>query len=237
MRPACGDLPAQGGPSHRPPVRSGRAGSAEAKGRGVRQSGGLANGLTRCPRARPCLGLRCPRCFPSGRRGRPARASIRVLARGSWVTAGGGGREGRAVFADGGGGRRTCLRTRGGYGGGTAHAVPSPFSFPWTPGVDERGGVLRIGRRRPAGRGGRASRMPWVATAWVGDGRRVARPVPTPSASRPVPRTWGRGHSSHSSPRPSPPLQSNMGGGSPAPERCQLAGAVFCCGVTGYGPH
>lgn len=217
MRPACGDHPAQGGPSHRPPVRSGRAGSAEAKGRGVRQSGGLANGLTRCPVPAPASASQRPRCFPSGRRGRPACASIRVLARGFWVTAGGGGREGQAVFADGGGGRWTSLRTRGGYSGGTAHAVPSPFSFPWTPGVDERGGVLRIGRWRPGGQGWRASRMPWVATARVGDGRRVARPVPTPSASRPVPRTWGRGHSSHSSPRPSPCFNQTWAGEVPPP--------------------
>lgn len=38
-----------------------------------------------------------------------------------------------------------------------------------------------------------------------GDGRRVARPVPTPSPSRLAPLgPRGRGHSSHSSPRPSP---------------------------------
>lgn len=165
----------------------------------------------------PASASRRPRCFPSGRRGPPARASIRVLARGSRATAGGGGREGRVVSADGGGGRRPSLRTRGGYGRGTAHAGLSPFSFPWTSGVYERGGVLRTCRRRPGGQGGRASRMPWVAAPRMGDGRRVARSVPTPSASRPAPRTWGRGHSSHSSPRPSPRFNQTWAGEVPPP--------------------
>lgn len=35
---------------------------------------------------------------------------------------------------------------------------------------------------------------------------------------------------------PLPPLQSNLGGGSPAPGRCQLADATSRCGVTGCGP-
>lgn len=60
----------------------------------------------------------------------------------------------------------------------------------------------------------------------------LSRPQPPPlPAQRLTDR--GRGHSSHSSPRPSPQLQSNLGWGSPSLELRTLASAASNCGVTG----
>lgn len=171
----------------------------------------------------PAPASRRPRCLPSGRRGRPARAFIRVFARGSRAVAG-GGCEGWTVPTEGGGGRRPPLRARGGYEDGrraqarrhfpslrTLVAVGEGSAAGRPAGVRSRGRRVVSwgrGRRRRRRRGG------GMGAAWRG------RLAPTPLRFPPsASRTGGRGHSSHSSPRPSPRLNQTWAGEVPPPGR------------------
>lgn len=108
----------------------------------------------------PASASRRPRCFPSGRRVPPARASIRVLAGGyqlrraaAGVRAGlfcGGRWWAAAFFAS-----PRWVRSKDGARGPVAiflHLDPLPLS----PRGSERRGAVWTGRQRPGGRGGRA---------------------------------------------------------------------------------
>lgn len=157
----------------------------------------------------PASASRRPRCFPSGRRVPPARASIRVLARGyQRQRAAAGVRAGLFLRRALVGGSLLCEPEVGKVEGRRTRARRHFSSFGPPP---PHPGAVREGERcGPAGRGlgawaGGLEGGPRVAAARGGDGRRVARPVPTPSPSRLAPLgPRGRGHSSHSSPRPSP---------------------------------
>lgn len=173
----------------------------------------------------PAPASRRPRCLPSGRRGRPARAFIRVFARGSRAVAG-GGCEGWTVPTEGGGGRRPPLRARGGYEDGrraqarrhfpslrTLVAVGEGSAAGRPAGVRSRGRRVVSwgrGRRRRRRRGG----------GWAPRGA-VGWPQP-PSASRPAPHGPGGGvilHILHPAP---PPASIKLGRGKSRPRAAPI---------------
>lgn len=185
----------------------------------------------------PASASRRPRCFPSGRRVPPARASIRVLARGyQRRRAAAGVRAGPSLRWALVGGSLLCDSEVSKVEGKRTRARRHFSSFrrpPYT-------GAVREGERcGPAGRGlgARAGGLqggPCVAAArgggWAPRGAAGPNPLPfPPSASRAA----GEGSFFTFFTPPLPPLQSNLGEGSPASRCCSLADATSRCGVTG----
>lgn len=222
---------AVGGPDPPSPRRGpGEPRPAKAKGRGARQSGGSANGRAPWPQLPP------PHRIPGARVAfaqaaeavparPPARASIRVLARCSpGAAAAGHGGEGQAVPVAAAGSLFGELEV--GTAGVKASAGGHVAIFPPSDSRRQRAGSredLWTAAPHPDARG-----MSWPPRGWrhagaaghgvrarAGEGCRVAAGLPQPPL---LPaqllgdgdRAGEGGHSSHSSPRPSPPLQSNL---------------------------
>lgn len=165
---------------------------------------------------------RLPRCLPSGRGGPPARASIRVLACGSRVVAD-GRLEVRAALrkmTEGSGLlREPEVGTEAGRRAQACRHFPSlgPQS---AVGKGEHcgsvGGGLRAGASWADGLRAEASGGGGAGGGWAPRGAASPNPLRfPPSASR----TGGRGHSSHSSPCPSPYFNQTWTGEVPPPGR------------------
>lgn len=164
----------------------------------------------------PASASRRPRCLPSSRRGPPARASIRVLVCGSRVAVGAraGPSPRRAAAAAAGGGllRGPEVGTEAGRRARARRHFPS-LGPPEAVGEGERcrqvGGSLGAGVSRAGGFRAEVARSGSAGGGWAPRGAAGPNPLRfPPSASR----TGGRGHSSHSSPRPSPHFNQTWAG-------------------------
>ncbi|XP_044899526.1 translation initiation factor IF-2-like [Felis catus] len=219
-------------------------GWAAARGRGACQSDSPANGFARCPCARPRLGLPAP-ALPSLRPPRPARPRLHPGPRAR--LSGGGGRWARGLGRPRGGRRRAAASPVSSrwVRRWTASVGLSPFSFPPNPravkegsaagrpvrACGQAGRVASGGRGGGGGGGGRADGR--ASGGWAPRGADW-RPQPPPL---PAQRLTDRGEGSFFTffTPPLPLLQSNLGGGSPAPGPRPLADAASRCGVTGSG--
>lgn len=169
----------------------------------------------------PAPASRRPRCLPSGRRGPPARASIRVLARDSRAVAG-GGREGWVVPVEGGGGWRPLLRARGGYEDGRRAQARRHFPSLRT--------LVAVGEgSAAAGPAGARSRGGWLVSGGsggrrAGDGRRVARPAGPNPPPLPAQRLTDRGEGSFFTffTPPLPPASIKLGRGKSRPRAAPI---------------
>ncbi|KAG8524035.1 LOW QUALITY PROTEIN: Zinc finger protein 169 [Galemys pyrenaicus] len=190
---------AEGGKTPPPLSRLSYGRRDPAKGRGARLSGGSANGLVHCSRARPRLGLPAP-ALPSLRppRRRPPAPPSGSRAR---LSCGGGRRQARGWVVP--------MEGRG--GGRRAAAFPASLRPPAAAVAGGQRGRWRPGAASgPAAEGGRGHRRceRGLGAAWRA-GPNLLRFPPAPRGPA------GEGSFFTFFTPPLPPLQSNLGGGSP----------------------